>query len=150
MVKDFNISVHRNTCPTIPLCRDRLVSEQCGGQVNGIKEGVSKRVLPYPLKQYISLRDPFLQSLPVYECSALYIAVGPDQNARWQRKFYSLFAPTVEVKLSLEQAMETHRVPRSRGSHIFLDSRLTDGGDAVSLTRQPPFTPRKVPGIHFC
>jgi hypothetical protein len=31
----------------------------------------------------------------------------------------------------------------------FLDSRLTDGGEVVSLTRRPPFTPRKIPGTHF-
>jgi hypothetical protein len=30
-----------------------------------------------------------------------------------------------------------------------LDNRLTDGGKVVSLTRQPPFTPRKIPGTHF-
>jgi hypothetical protein len=28
-------------------------------------------------------------------------------------------------------------------------NRLTDGGE-VSLTRRPPFTPRKIPGTHFC
>jgi hypothetical protein len=32
----------------------------------------------------------------------------------------------------------------------FLDSRLTDGCDVVSLTRRPHFTSRKIPGIHFC
>jgi hypothetical protein len=31
----------------------------------------------------------------------------------------------------------------------FLDNRLTDGGEVVSLTRRPPFTPRKIPGTHF-
>jgi hypothetical protein len=31
----------------------------------------------------------------------------------------------------------------------FLDSGLTDGGEFVSLTRRPPFTPMKVPGTHF-
>jgi hypothetical protein len=31
-----------------------------------------------------------------------------------------------------------------------LDNRLTDGGEFVSLTRQPPFTPRKIPGNLFC
>jgi hypothetical protein len=31
-----------------------------------------------------------------------------------------------------------------------LDSRLTDGGKIVSLTRRPPFTPRKIPDTHFC
>jgi hypothetical protein len=31
-----------------------------------------------------------------------------------------------------------------------LDNRLTDGGEAVSLMCQPPFTCRKIPGTHFC
>jgi hypothetical protein len=31
----------------------------------------------------------------------------------------------------------------------FLDSQLTDGGVVVSPTRQPFFTPRKIPGTHF-
>jgi hypothetical protein len=39
---------------------------------------------------------------------------------------------------------ETSRLPH------FLDSRLTDGGEVVSLTHQLPFTPRKIPGTHFC
>jgi hypothetical protein len=30
-----------------------------------------------------------------------------------------------------------------------LDNRLTNGGEAVSLMHQPPFTPRKIPGTHF-
>jgi hypothetical protein len=41
-------------------------------------------------------------------------------------------------------------VVRRGGSHIFLDNWLTDGGEVVSPTRQPPFTPRKIPGTHFC
>jgi hypothetical protein len=32
----------------------------------------------------------------------------------------------------------------------FLDNRLTDGGKVVSLTSRPPFTPRNIPGVHFC
>jgi hypothetical protein len=36
-----------------------------------------------------------------------------------------------------------------RFSH-FLGNRLTDCGEAVTLTRQLPFTPRKIPGTHFC
>jgi hypothetical protein len=32
----------------------------------------------------------------------------------------------------------------------FLDNRLADGDEVVSLTRRPPFTPRKIPGTHFC
>jgi hypothetical protein len=37
----------------------------------------------------------------------------------------------------------------SRPPH-FLDSWLTDGGEVISLTCQPSFTPRKIPGTHFC
>jgi hypothetical protein len=40
--------------------------------------------------------------------------------------------------------VEADRVVRRRGSHI-----LTDGGKVVSLTRQPPFTARKIPGTSF-
>jgi hypothetical protein len=42
------------------------------------------------------------------------------------------------------QSFETSRLPH------FLDNRLTDGGEVVSLTRRRPFTPRKIPGTHFC
>jgi hypothetical protein len=39
---------------------------------------------------------------------------------------------------------------RRRGSPYFMDNWLTDGGEIVSLTRRPPFTPRKILGTHFC
>jgi hypothetical protein len=39
---------------------------------------------------------------------------------------------------------ETSRLP-----HL-LDNRLTDGGEVVSLTRRPPFSPKKFPGAHLC
>jgi hypothetical protein len=40
---------------------------------------------------------------------------------------------------------ETSRIPH------FLNNRLTDGSEAVSLTRRPAaLYPRKIPGTHFC
>jgi hypothetical protein len=39
-------------------------------------------------------------------------------------------------KLSLQQAVESHTIKTSRLPH-FLDNPLTDGGEVVSLTRQP-------------
>jgi hypothetical protein len=39
---------------------------------------------------------------------------------------------------------ETSRLPR------LLDNRLTDGGEVASLTRQPPYTSKKISGTHFC
>jgi hypothetical protein len=47
-----------------------------------------------------------------------------------------------KVKISLLQAVEAPRVPRGRGSHIYLDKRLADGGKVNSSTRRLPFTPR--------
>jgi hypothetical protein len=38
---------------------------------------------------------------------------------------------------------ETSKLPH------FLDSRLADGGEVVSLTRRPLFTPRKIPVLSF-
>jgi hypothetical protein len=32
----------------------------------------------------------------------------------------------------------------------FLENRLIDGDEVVSFTRPPPFTPKKIPGTHFC
>jgi hypothetical protein len=59
------------------------------------------------------------------------------------------------------QGCETSGLP------YFLDSRLTEGGEVIppipslqvkqnnqkenwKVTRRPPFTPRKIPGTHFC
>jgi hypothetical protein len=42
------------------------------------------------------------------------------------------------------EGCETSRLPH------FPDNRLTDGGEVVSPTRRPPFTPRKIPDTHFC
>jgi hypothetical protein len=38
---------------------------------------------------------------------------------------------------------------RFKGSHPTF-SRLTHGGEVVSFVHQPSFTPRKIPGTHFC
>jgi hypothetical protein len=38
---------------------------------------------------------------------------------------------------------ETSRLPH------FIENRLKDGGEVVSLTRWPPFTPRKIPGTYL-
>jgi hypothetical protein len=38
---------------------------------------------------------------------------------------------------------------KSRLPH-FLDDRLRDGAEVVSLTRRPPFALRKISGTHFC
>jgi hypothetical protein len=42
------------------------------------------------------------------------------------------------------QGCETSRLPH------FLDNRLTDGSEVISLTRGPHFTPQNIPDTHFC
>jgi hypothetical protein len=54
-----------------------------------------------------------------------------------------------KVKLPLYQALEAHRVEISMFPH-FLNNLLIDGGAVVSLTHQPAFNPRNIPGTHFC
>jgi hypothetical protein len=46
------------------------------------------------------------------------------------------------VKLSLQQAVKAQRIVRRGDSHL-QDSRLTDGGEVVSLTHRRPFTPQE-------
>jgi hypothetical protein len=48
------------------------------------------------------------------------------------------------IPVTGREGCETSRLP------LFLDNRLTDGGEVVSLTRRPPFIPRNIPGTHFC
>jgi hypothetical protein len=39
---------------------------------------------------------------------------------------------------------------RKRLRNTVLDNRLTDGSQIIRLMRRPLFTPRKIPGTHFC
>jgi hypothetical protein len=59
--------------------------------------------------------------------------------------------PTVsnKVKLSLYRPWRPLGL-REVEAPAFSNIRLIDGGKVVSLTRRPLFTPRKLPGTHFC
>jgi hypothetical protein len=61
--------------------------------------------------------------------------MGISQGGR--QKLFSV----VKGKVIVVQTVEVRRVA---------DIRLTDGGKVVSPTRRPLFTPRKIPGTHFC
>jgi hypothetical protein len=58
-------------------------------------------------------------------------------KARWKRSYGKAIRGG-------PQGCETSRLPH------FLDNRLTNGGEVVSLTLRPPFTLKKIPGTHFC
>jgi hypothetical protein len=46
--------------------------------------------------------------------------------------------------------VEAYRVVKRQGSCFFLDNRLIDGCEVLSLTRLPSFSRLKLPGTHFC
>jgi hypothetical protein len=85
---------------------------------------------------------------------ALQPAVGHILNLKNQfislhrlqnRYHYKVKSKTVHITDRGEpQCYETSRLPH------FLNNRLTDDGEVLSLTHWPPFTPRKIPGTHFC
>jgi hypothetical protein len=62
----------------------------------------------------------------------------------------SVYVGVVEVK-----TIPVNRTWKPSGLRVveaptFSDIRLTDGGKVVSPTCRPLFTPRKIPGTHFC
>jgi hypothetical protein len=55
----------------------------------------------------------------------------------------------VKVKLSLYKPWRPLEL-REGEAPTFSDIRLINGGKVVSPTLWPRFTPRKIPGTHFC
>jgi hypothetical protein len=55
----------------------------------------------------------------------------------------------VKVKLYLKQIVEAHKGYETSRLPHFLDNRLTDGGEVISLMCRPPFIHGKIPGTHF-
>jgi hypothetical protein len=62
---------------------------------------------------------------------------------------YRVCTGKVKVKLSLYRPWRTLGL-REVEATTFSDIRLIDGDKVVSPTRRPLFTPRKIPGTHFC
>jgi hypothetical protein len=63
--------------------------------------------------------------------------------------------PSSPVKVKVSKAITVTGRGGPYGCEIlrvphFLDNRLTDGCKVVSPTRRLPFTPRNIPGTHFC
>jgi hypothetical protein len=91
-----------------------------------------------------SCRDPGKKPITLTQSVTLRVAIrelhisnlGPDTNFLTENKKRGKSIPVI--------GCETSRIPH------FLDNRLTDGGEVVSLTRRPHVIPRKIPGTHFC
>jgi hypothetical protein len=61
-----------------------------------------------------------------------------------------IYIVTGKLKLSLQEAVEVHRIVSRRGSHTFykIGSQMAVRLSALSACRS--LLPRKLPGIHFC
>jgi hypothetical protein len=71
------------------------------------------------------------------------------------KKFHVLIARDCRVVNIKEVKFSLYRPCRPLGlreveAPTFSDIRLIDGGKVVSPTPRPLFTPRKIPGTHFC
>jgi hypothetical protein len=55
-----------------------------------------------------------------------------------------------KVKLSLYRPWRSLGLREVEAPTFCLDNRPTDGSKVVSPTRGPLFTPKKIPGTHFC
>jgi hypothetical protein len=83
---------------------------------------------------------------------AFCLSSQPPQSfmfSRWQHSCeQNAWLGKKKVKL---WAVEAHRVMRLRGSHIVetIGSQMAVRLLALRANR-PPFTPRKIPGTHFC
>jgi hypothetical protein len=96
----------------------------------------------------------FVESSNSWELAQLAVALRGCRSQILAQKWISpmrLFCKqgTVTVKLSLywpwrPLGLREVEVP------TFLDILLTDGGKVVSPMRRAVFTPRKIPGTHFC
>jgi hypothetical protein len=82
--------------------------------------------------------------------TSIYILIELEEKVLKLHKTFILIAPIVKGKAipvtghGAPQSCEMSRIPH------FPDNQLTDGSEVVSLTRRPPFTPRKIPGTQFC
>jgi hypothetical protein len=88
-----------------------------------------------------------------------WLSLGENVYKRRQITDYNIFPgrrkDSITVKVNVKfipvigrggsQGCETSWLP-----HFFLENRLTDGGKVVSLMCRRLFTPRKIPGTHFC
>jgi hypothetical protein len=81
----------------------------------------------------------------LHSCSLAILA--QDANSLYDLRSY---VPTfLEVKE--QDVAETKTIPvTGRGDPCFLDNRLIDGDEVVSLKCRPSFTPKKIPGTQFC
>jgi hypothetical protein len=80
-------------------------------------------------------------------CVCLYVPFTFEQMDPFLPKFGKNVKKSKAIPVTdrgSPQGCETSRLPH------FLDNRLTDGGEVVSLTRRPPLPPMKIPGTHFC
>jgi hypothetical protein len=85
-------------------------------------------------------------------CTAYSLALAPTHPANLEpvlsgapsAEMWNLLLGIPVIGRGGPYGCETSRLPH------FRDNRLTDGGEVVSLTRRPPFVPRRIRGTHFC
>jgi hypothetical protein len=102
---------------------------------------------------HLSVHYLFIQfSNSVHKDPILYLSVSGKLSdmclASTSLRLDGIFLPIyVNVKW---QSYPCNRPCETSSLPYFLDNRLTDCGEVVSLTSRPHFTPQEVRGTHFC
>jgi hypothetical protein len=94
---------------------------------------------------WISRGQLLLENFPAQRWSSVIL----EHNLRLTEAYLQVSSVGKDKAISLRARGGPWGCETSGLSH-FLDNRLTDGGEVVSLTRRPPFIPRKIPRTHFC
>jgi hypothetical protein len=82
--------------------------------------------------------------------------LGVESEQQVSRVFIDIFSSKANEFGSVKKVkLPLYRPRRPLGlreaeAPTFSDIRLIDGGKVVSHKRRPLFTPRKIPGTHFC
>jgi hypothetical protein len=79
----------------------------------------------------------------------IYLPTVPLQYLYQGQYGYVCKTASKKVKLSLYRPWRSLGL-REVEAPTFSDIRFTDKGKVVSPKRRPLFTPRKIPGTHFC
>jgi hypothetical protein len=103
---------------------EKLVEWWLAGETEVFRENLPQRALSAP------------QTPHAVRTRTRAATVGSQRLTAWATARPTDWLTKIEV--SPYQALESHTIVRRRGSHIILDSLLTDGCEIVSLKRRPP------------
>jgi hypothetical protein len=101
------------------------------------RKAANLNIQTWKIGYYLFIFDLFSEAVSISDCTPSNCRLISENESTW-----------VEAICATGRG-DPYGCETSSPPH-FLNSLLTDGGEVVRFTRRPSFTPRKVPGTHFC